>query len=76
MISIIIPTHNRRLLLQEAIETIAKQRDVDVELIIVDDASTDNTLSYIKSIEGLKIKYLYNDTSLLLMGHVRKAIVA
>ncbi len=72
MISIIIPTHNRRSLLQEAIESIAKQNDVDFELIIVDDASSDNTVSYLNSIEGLKIKIIHNESNLFAHGSRKK----
>jgi len=42
-VSVIIPTHNRAGLLQEAIESVLAQDFTDYELIVVDDGSSDNT---------------------------------
>jgi glycosyltransferase involved in cell wall biosynthesis len=42
-ISVIIPTHNRRAMLREALASVAAQRDADFEVIVVDDGSTDST---------------------------------
>ena len=47
-ISIVIPTYNREKFLQEAIESIIPQRKVSLELIVIDDASTDGTERVIK----------------------------
>ncbi len=43
MVSVIIPTHNRKALLARAMESVLGQKDVEIELIVVDDASTDGT---------------------------------
>jgi glycosyltransferase involved in cell wall biosynthesis len=42
-ISIIIPTFNREKLVMEAIESLRKQSYKNIEIIVVDDCSTDNT---------------------------------
>src|SRR5437763_3017451 len=42
-VSVIIPTYNRWPLLIEAVTSVMRQRDIDFELIIVDDGSTDET---------------------------------
>lgn len=42
-VSVIIPVFNRPLLVQEAIQSALDQRDVSVEVIVVDDGSTDET---------------------------------
>lgn len=49
-VSAIIPTHNRRALVVEAIESVLAQRDVHLELILVDDGSTDNTADAIERV--------------------------
>ncbi|MFH2145717.1 MAG: glycosyltransferase [Candidatus Omnitrophota bacterium] len=47
-ISIIIPTYNRKRLLAQCLRSIEKQTYTNKEIIVVDDASTDGTLPYIK----------------------------
>jgi glycosyltransferase involved in cell wall biosynthesis len=48
-VSAIIPTFNRRDLLVEAIESVLAQREVQFELIVVDDGSTDGTADAIEA---------------------------
>lgn len=45
LVSVIIPTHNRRELLLEAVESVLAQRACAFELIVVDDGSSDGTES-------------------------------
>jgi glycosyltransferase involved in cell wall biosynthesis len=52
-VSIIIPTHNRPDLLPRAIES-AFGAGSDVEVIVVDDASSDNTAQVCRAIAGIK----------------------
>ena len=47
--SIILPTFNRAHMINNAIESVIKQTYNNIELIIIDDASTDNTLNMIKA---------------------------
>lgn len=42
-VSVIVPTYNRVGLLEDAIASVVRQQDVNVELIIIDDGSTDGT---------------------------------
>ena len=60
-VSIIIPTYNREDLIQRAIKSITGQTNQDYEIIIADDASTDNTEEVIKSIQNSKIIYFKLD---------------
>jgi glycosyltransferase involved in cell wall biosynthesis len=43
LVSVIIPTYNRKSLLERAVNSVLKQTFPDYELIVVDDASIDNT---------------------------------
>lgn len=58
--SIILPTYNRALMLQLAVESVIKQTFADWELIIVDDGSTDDTAAVIqKYLLDKRIQYFY-----------------
>ena len=51
MISIVIPTYNRSATLQKCVESILPQRYADIDLIIVDDGSTDTTGDWLASMQ-------------------------
>jgi glycosyltransferase involved in cell wall biosynthesis len=55
MISIIIPTKNRKELLEYTIRNILNQSYKNFEIIIIDDHSTDGTSEFIKSLQNKKI---------------------
>lgn len=53
-VSIYIPTRNRRSLLERALQSVIKQTHNDLEIIVVDDASTDDTGLYLDSIRAIE----------------------
>ena len=57
-ISIIIPTHNRRELLEETINSVCIQSYANWELFVIDDCSTDDTWAYLSTLEHTKIHTL------------------
>lgn len=64
-VAVIMSVYNGQEFLAECIESILVQTFADFEFIIVDDASTDNTLSIIKSYaeKDQRIRYLKNDVN-------------
>lgn len=58
LISVILPTYNRQLLLAEAVESILNQTLSDFELIIINDGSADKTDEWVKSQTDQRIKYI------------------
>lgn len=47
-VSVVVPTKNRATILPRAVDSIKSQKDVDVEIIVVNDGSTDNTIELVK----------------------------
>lgn len=58
LISVIIPTYNRVGYLKEAIESVLQQSYPEIELIVVDDGSTDGTRELVASYDQ-RVKYFY-----------------
>ncbi len=56
LVSVILPVYNGEAFLREAIESILNQTYQPIELIVIDDGSTDNTPTILKDYEG-KIRH-------------------
>jgi len=59
-VSVIIPTYNRSAYLVGAIESVLSQSYCDLEIIVVDDGSTDNTQDVISGY-GDRVRYLFQE---------------
>jgi glycosyltransferase involved in cell wall biosynthesis len=68
LVSVCIPTYNRRALLEETLQTITNQTLQDFELIVCDDCSTDGTFEFLSSLKWPNLKVLRNSTNLNLPG--------
>lgn len=58
LVSVIIPTYNRANSLERAIKSVINQTYKNLEIIVVDDNSTDNTEEIVKSFSDDRIKYV------------------
>lgn len=56
MISVVIPVHNRASIIQETIDNMLEQTYQDIEIIVVDDGSTDDLAEAMKKYEGPESK--------------------
>jgi len=61
-ISVVLTTYNRKYELRRALESVLEQSIKPYEIIIIDDASTDGTKSYIDSFQFENIKYVLLNT--------------
>lgn len=57
-ISIVMPTYNRGNIISKSIESVLNQTYKNIELIVVDDHSTDNTEEIIKEYKDKRLKYI------------------
>lgn len=57
LVSVILPTYNRAHMIKDAIDSVLSQTFSDLELIIADDASTDDTEEVVKAISDERIHY-------------------
>jgi len=57
-VSVIIPAYNQAILTGKTIESVLSQTYKNIEIIVVDDGSTDNTAEFLEAYTG-RIKYLY-----------------
>lgn len=58
MISVIIPTYNREKTLYRSVKSVLNQSFQNIELIIVDDGSTDNTEKLVRGLQDNRIRYI------------------
>ena len=54
-VSVVVPTFDRRPLLQQAVESVLSQTHESLEVIVVDDGSTDATSDYLASIDDPRV---------------------
>ncbi len=61
LVSVIIPTFNRAHVIGRAIESVLAQTISDIELLVVDDASEDNTDKIVSTYRDSRVRYLRCD---------------
>lgn len=74
LISVIMPVYNTAPFLKEAIESMLTQTESDFELILINDASTDNSSEVIAQFNDSRIRLINNDKNLGLAVSLNKAI--
>lgn len=60
LITVYMPTHNRRMLLERAVNSVLSQTYEKIELIIVDDGSEDDTWDYLLNIPDERVRVIRN----------------
>ncbi len=58
LVSVIIPTYNRESLIERSVNSVLRQTYQHLEVIIVDDASTDRTEEVVRKIEDERVRYI------------------
>ncbi len=64
LVSVVIPTFNRAHLILKSINSVLQQTYKNIELIIVDDASSDNTEEVVTNLKDERIRYVKQEKNL------------
>lgn len=62
LVSVVIPTYNRRDLLVAAVRSVLDQRRIRLEVIVADDASTDGTRSAMEGLGDPRVRVVQNES--------------
>lgn len=75
-VSVCIPTRNCAQFLEQAVSSVLGQDYRDLEVVIVDNCSTDNTESLVRGmvLRDRRIRYYHNERDLGLIGNLNKCI--
>lgn len=73
-VTVAIPTFNRSKYIAESVRSVLNQSFSDFELLIVDNASIDNTHDVISNFEDSRIRYIRNNNNIGMMENWNKCI--
>lgn len=71
-VSVLIPTYNRAVYLREAIASALAQEGVDLEVVVSDNASTDETAAVVREFADPRLRYSRNETNLGTHGNFKR----
>lgn len=74
LVSVLITTYNSEKYIKDALESILNQTYSNLEIVIIDDASIDNTLEIIQSFKDKRIKLFVNEKNLGVSENMNKGI--
>lgn len=60
-VSVVIPTYNRACVLEQSVRSVLNQTYAHLEVIVVDDGSTDDTKAVIEQIKDTRLRYIYQE---------------
>lgn len=63
MVSVIIPTYNRAKTIMNSVNSVLNQSYKDIELIVVDDCSVDDTEGVIAAVNDCRVKYIRTEVN-------------
>ena len=61
--TVVVPTRNRRELLVATLRSVLSQRDVDLQVIVVDEGSDDGTADAVRELDDRRVRLVHHDTA-------------
>jgi len=72
--SILIPTYNGASYIASAIDSVLEQHGIDLEIIVVDDNSTDDTVAIVRNYQDPRVRLFQNPANLGAEGNWNRAL--
>ena len=73
-VGLLIPTYNRKELLAIALSSARCQTHHKIEIIVIDNGSTDGTAEFMSSISDQRVRYVVNENDIGMIGSINKGI--
>ncbi len=74
LVSVCIPAYNSAVYIKKTIESILDQNYKNIELVVVDDCSKDDTVEIVKNIEDPRMRLVQNEKNLGMTGNWNKCL--
>ncbi|MDB8566201.1 glycosyltransferase family 2 protein [Turicibacter sanguinis] len=76
LVSILIPTYNRAVFFQQALESVLSQTYKNIEVIVCDNSENDETKNLVEAYQKVHshIRYYKNETNLKYIGNMRRCL--
>jgi glycosyltransferase involved in cell wall biosynthesis len=74
LVSVCIPAYNSAVYIKKTMESVLSQNYQNIELVVVDDCSRDNTLEIVESVRDPRIRIVRNETNLGMTGNWNKCL--
>src|SRR5919109_511882 len=74
-VSVVIPTRNRAGLLERTLRAALRQEDVEFEVVVVDDASTDDTTQRVTALSDGRVGLVRHDDAVVEPGELLPALL-
>src|SRR4030095_8630203 len=63
-VSVVVPTRNRSTLLSMTLRSVLRQQQVELEVIVIDEASTDDTAAMLATLGDPRVRVIHHDRPL------------
>ena len=73
-VTVAIPTYNRSALLKEALQSALAQDYQDMRIVVIDNASPDDTAETVRSLADSRVTYIRNERNIGLLGNLNRAL--
>jgi glycosyltransferase involved in cell wall biosynthesis len=74
MVTVLMPVYNAERFLKQAVQSVLSQTFTDFELLIINDGSTDASVSIIQSFDDPRIRLVHNEKNIGVIGTLNKGL--